>query len=120
MKRAILWAFFFVVLVLLATQAIDSNRAELTRQFAFQLSLPFVGTFEATHSLAVAAYFAICILLGAVAVMVLSLGAVIKAASLARQARRELEECQQELSRLRGRAGSDMSYQPSLSAGDEK
>lgn len=120
MKRAIFWAFLFVVLVLMAAQAIDSNRAELTRQFAFQISLPFVGLFQAQRPMTVASYFAVCILMGAFAVMLLSLGAVIKSGGQARRALRELEECQGELARLRGRSGSETSYHSSVVVESEK
>jgi hypothetical protein len=110
MKRAIVWAFLFVVLVLLAAQAIDSNRAELTRSFAFQIAFPLVGAYQTTAELTVAAYFVICVLLGAGLTALLSLAAVIKAELTARRLQRELRICQDELDRLRGPAHDDDVY----------
>jgi len=118
MKRAIIWAFVFIVLVLLTAQAIDSNRAELTRSFAFRIDLPFIGLYQSTLDLSVAAYFGLCIILGGLVVMILSLGAVIKANLAVRQLRRQLQDAKAELTRLRGPAEDDEAYK-SVELSDE-
>lgn len=114
MKRAVIWAFLFIVLVLVVAQAVESNREELTREFAFRFQMPFTGqAYQLAGSLSVASYFTLCLLLGGFLVMLLSLGAVIRANRLAKRARRDLEDCQAELSRLRGPAEDDEVYQSS-------
>lgn len=113
MKKAIVWAFLFIILVLLTAQAIDSNRTELTRDFAFRLELPFIGTYETAISPSIATYFVFCILLGGFVVMVFSLAVVIRANRQARLARREAEELRDELEQLRGPAEDDEVYQAS-------
>jgi hypothetical protein len=112
MKRAVVWAFLFLVLVLLVAQAIDSNRAELTREFAFKFKVPFAGdVWQSKSGLKVAEYFVVSMLIGGFMVMVLSLGAIIKANRLAKRAQLELEDCRAELARLRGPAEDDEVYQ---------
>jgi len=112
MKRAVVWAFLFIVLVLLVAQAIESNREELTREFAFKFNMPFTGEMlQLSSSLSVASYFALCLLLGGFLVTLLSLAAVIRANGLAKRMRLELEDCRSELARLRGPAEDDEVYQ---------
>ncbi|MDP8221984.1 MAG: LapA family protein [Candidatus Lernaella stagnicola] len=112
MKRVVIWAFLFVVLVLLVAQAIESNRDELTRTFPFKFQVPFTDTmFQTAAQLSVASYFAICFVGGGFLVMLLSLVAVIKSNRIAKRSRRELEDANDELERLRGPAEDDEVYQ---------
>jgi hypothetical protein len=118
MKRAlvILGAFCIVVLILLGVQAIDCNRDELTHRFAFYLSLPLLGTFKTRIDFSVAEYFAFCVLGGALAVTLLSLGSIFRSSREAGRARRELADCRAELTRLRGPAEDDIVYRPASTA----
>ena len=118
MKKAIvIWAFLFLILVLLTAEAINSNRTELSRVFTLKLNLPFGYAYETIYAPNVAEYFGMCILLGGFVVMILSMGAVLHAHREAKRARRELEEAQAELRRLRGTAENDEVYQTSFSGG---
>ncbi len=112
MKRAVIWAFLFVVLVLLVAQAIESNRDELTREFALKFDIPFTdATYQTATLLSVAGYFALCLVFGGFLVAVLSLAAVIKANRLAKRVQLDLEDARAELDRLRGPAEDDEVYQ---------
>jgi len=118
MKRAIIWGFLFVILVLLTAQAIDSNRDELTRSYPLRISLPFIGTYQTTVAPTAASYFVICLLLGGFVVMAFSLRAVMRANRLARLAQQEAEELRIELARLRGPAEDDEVYAAPMSPED--
>jgi hypothetical protein len=119
MKKAIVWAFLFVILVLLVAQAIDSNREEFSRAFPLKMSLPLIGVYQTEFELSVAAYLALAVIVGAGAVALLSLSAVVKAGLEMRRARRELAASRAELSSLRGPAEDDPVYQrPSTSTSD--
>ena len=115
-KVFVIWAFLFLMLVLLTAEAIDSNRAELTHRFSLHLNLPLGQAYETAYAPNVAEYFGLCILLGGAAVTLLALGGLLRAHHQVRVAKRALEEAQAELRRLRGPAEHDEVYQSKFDA----
>ncbi len=119
MVRKVLWAFLFLVLVILTTLVYLSNETELSHKFALGIDVPFTGDqdagvpqerYQTSIAPSVAAYFAICLLAGGFLVMILSLAVVFQAKRAVKQARQETEDLRFELNRLRGPAEDDEVY----------
>lgn len=120
MVRKIFWAFLFLVLVILTTLVYLSNETELSHKFALGIDVPLTGNevagevqmrFQTSIVPSVAAYFAICLLLGGFLVMILSLAVVFQAKRAVKRAHREIDDLRFELNRLRGPAEDDEVYQ---------